>query len=452
MTQSKTGHKDKEKTPLSFARSVVSYLVLTAIIFLTAWLWLTTQLESMLELKVEETGRQLTRVAAIASAEAVIAEDQVYLQKLVDELNKERFINKVSIFRIDGTLLVQSASKESATNKTVKPQGLKQWLTGHLPLYFNDNYPFMVEITWESTSVGWFQIIINRQQLESSIRDSSFQITLLTLIGYLLFSIIGLVYLWRQHRAIRNYLQTVQETQKAKVQIKDINSLDGAATAVKEKDELAKQLQFKSVALKAQNSKDSPSRDYREFVQLYRIQVSDEEAYKTKLDTIKKWQELLFEAASLYELEATIVRDQQIFLIIPKPKVESGIKLALLIHQVQLRLADQCHQVGSCFMRMGQEDVVLKKVNPFYCLVEGDHFKQFENNLFQQKSFGWLSKGVAESITLKEQGDDGLSSGFMIENHPEQSIKIEVEQMSLIERHSQNLIAKFFPSFSDTNN
>ncbi len=450
MTQSKSGQKDTEKTPLSFARSVLSYLALTAVIFFSAWLWLTAQLETMLELKVEETGRQLTRVAAIASAEAVIAEDRVYLQKLVDELDKERFVNKAAIFRIDGTLLVQSVDK--ATNdKTPKPKGLKQWLTGHLPQYFNDNYPFMVEITWESTSVGWFQIIINRQQLESSIRDSSFQITLFALVGYLLVSIAGLFYLWRQHRTIRTYVQTTLDAQKAKVQIKDLNSLDGAATAVKEKDELAKHLQFKSVALKAQSSKDSPSRDYREFVQLYRIQVSDDEAYKIKLDTIKKWQELLFEAASLYELEATIVRDQQIFLLIPKSKVMSGIKLGLLIHQVQLRLADQCHQVGSCFMRMGQEDVVLKKVNPFYCLVEGDNFKQFEKNLLQQKSFGWLSKGVAESITLKEQTDDGLASGFMIENHPEQSIMIEIEQMALIERHSQRLITKFFPTLAENN-
>ncbi|WP_144393957.1 hypothetical protein [Pleionea sediminis] len=453
--------KTNKKLPTSFAKSLLLMLFLTASVFLCAWLWLTSQLESLLQHKVEETGRQLTQVAAIASAEAVIAEDTVFLKKLTSELVKEAFINKVSVYRIDGTLIIESTTDktDTAPKQEQKPestelatesdeQNLKDWLTAHLPQYFNDNYPFMVEINWESTSVGWFEIIINRKELEHSIRDSSYKITLIAIIGFLISLFLGLFIVWRRHLALKTFVKELKQNDQS-VSDSAIHSLDEAASSIKNNDERSKDLHFKSASLKGRQPGDSPSRDFKGCVQLFRIGVNDDTPFKTKLDAIKKWQELIFDASSQYGLEATIVRDQQILVTVSREQLASALKLALLIYQIQQKLANNSSITGHCFMRMGEEKVVLKKVNPFYCLIEGDSFKEFESSLSQQKQFAWISKNIAEIIPRGQQKDDILSSGFSLDGFPDETIKIKLESVALIERQAERLANKSWPKLSE---
>jgi|GEM_PF-6393396 len=186
------------------------FILSALIVFGCAWFWLTLQLKDILSSKIDETGQQLSQIAAIAAAEPVLSEDVTYLEKLTEALLKEPFIEKVAIYRPNGTELIsrpiQSVdSTDGLLNGSTEPKEStaeatwRDWLTAHLPKYQSRSIVFMPEISWDQQSVGWIQLTIDRKFLEQGIRDNSYQITLSCLLAFGITLVIGLAFILRSH-------------------------------------------------------------------------------------------------------------------------------------------------------------------------------------------------------------------------------------------------------------
>ncbi len=431
----------------SLLKSIAWYLLLSAIVFTGAWFWLTWQLRYLLEQRVSETGHQLAQVAAIASAEAVVSEDKVYLSQLLEQLTAKHFVLEAAIYRLDGTLIVQQAPTDahSSTALSYEDDKLKYLLTAHLPQYLSPAVPFMVEVKWQDNAVGWLQITLDRLQLEQDFRNSSYNITLFALIAFGVSMLIGSVTLWR--RSVRKLKpKPVAQTEVQESIEEPLHSLNDAAQRLKKKTGSREQLHFKPVSLRRYVPLTTPTQIHSGLVQLFSIKsvTKNDIAPEQTLNQQLIWQNILFEAATLFELKASLIGRNQFLITGDEAQIDNAVKLGFLIHKVQAELSHQPELACHCSMLLGQSTLSIKQVNERLSLVAGDEFQSWLEKLRKLNSYGLIDEKLSQKMELVEYESDIQTPCLVVENHPEKTIQLSSESQAVIERQAQSLIKKYW--------
>jgi uncharacterized membrane protein affecting hemolysin expression len=455
------------QTPVrSLFKSLLLYLLFSAIVILSAWFWLTWQLKALLEHRVSEIGHQLAEVTAIASAEAVLSEDKEYLTHLLQQLVEKDKVLQAAIFRLDGTLIVEQTSAISQTSKdtnmdataslsqepTDPSYSLENLLTAHIPKYRSPSVPFMVEIDWQNTSVGWLQITLDRWQLEQSFRHSSYQVTLYSLIAFCVSSLLSFILLWHRRRTKSQAITETTDSQDKTLSTSDIHSLREAAAQLKNNPNHP-QLHFKSVNLHRFTPLNPPTQQHHGLVQIFslKLKYSETSSPEQLLTQQLTWHNIMFEAASLMNLNARLIGRHQYLIIGEHVQLENMVKLGFLIHSIQQQLSCLPHLACQCSMLLGKSDLFIKNIDSQLSFVVGEEFNRWLVKLRQLKSYGLIDQSLASELTLKSDDPDMHQISIEIENHPDHELVLEPKELALIERQTQSLIKKYWqePSLAE---
>lgn len=434
-------------TSTSLLKSIAWYLLFSSIVFVGAWFWLTWQVRYLLEQRVSETGHQLAQVAAIASAEAVVSEDKVYLSHLLEQLTAKNFVLEAAIYRLDGTLIAQQIPIDHQSNTAInfEDDRLKYLLTAHLPQYVSPAVPFMVEVKWQGNPVGWLQVTLDRLQLEQDFRNSSYRITLFSIVAFSISLLLGIIAVWR--RSLRKLKPEPVAHKDPKESVDEpLHSLTDAAQRLKKKTGNRDQLHFKPVSLRRYIPLSTPTLTHSGLVQLFSIKSisSNATAPEQILNQQLIWQNILFEAAALFELKASLIGRNQFLITGDKAQTENAVKLGFLIHEVQTELSHLPELACHCSMLLGLSTLSIKQINERLSLVAGGEFQSWLEKLRKLNSYAMIDENMAENLDLVEHESDIEAPFFTVENHPEKTIQLPPESQSIIERQAQSLIKKYW--------
>lgn len=191
-----------------------SVLAITSSILLLSWAIINYQVEQLVATRTTEYAHSIAQIAANSSAEALLSEDKLQLQMLVENVAKDPYIRSATIFAEDGQTVVQfpvelfgiteknplleaensqptttdeaSQEKENTGNEentpnteangepsgndttTLAPIGEQ----AEAYIESQNDIPFIEKIVYQDVTAGWFKIALNRELLESSFRQS----------------------------------------------------------------------------------------------------------------------------------------------------------------------------------------------------------------------------------------------------------------------------------------
>ncbi|NVJ62145.1 MAG: hypothetical protein HWE27_17285 [Gammaproteobacteria bacterium] len=325
---------------------------LSGIVFITAWFWLSLQLKEILNQRINTTGHQYSKVAAIAASDAVVSGDLAYLNKIATNLVAEPVISGVSIYQTDGQLLLAQTSDTISLPEETIPEWQK-WLTSHLPKYSSEEITFMPEIIWNQQPVGWFQITVDRHSLEADIRNSSYQITLVCITAYGAFVFLGICwFLIRRFRFYRKQKgnQTTGNSIKRNEPPKNIHDL---AVRLKHKESLPENTNFKKVQISKENTgKQSKITTTRQHVLLIHVLFPNQYSTNVVAETaLLNWDKTVSEILQRLNLSSLVFSDSLI--VYQKSELPDNnssklaiIKVSYLLQRIFENLTDESKAIS----------------------------------------------------------------------------------------------------------
>jgi hypothetical protein len=226
------------------------------LIFAISWYWLTQQLSLLLNKQMNEVGTELTKIAAIASSESVVAKDDLFFEEFSQRLIVTGYIDKVSIYKLDGSLLAEHSNEAlEAQPASSTGDSLLNYIASYLPKYKNNSVPFIQRIYWQDNAVGWIELTINRHILEQDFSQASIKATILILSLFFLVLIILSIVIFKRKNTVILLPKTPMTINSDKgSKLANIDNLTAAAKAVKQDNS---DLTFRSANLKSRDKSSS---------------------------------------------------------------------------------------------------------------------------------------------------------------------------------------------------
>jgi len=485
----------QSSTGLSLTKSILTINGLIATIFVAAWIWLSWQMDFLLNQRTDELGHQLAEVTAFASAEAVIAEDEVYLNALIKRINQKEFVEQVAIHRVDGTLLVQTKTQptnqkttlssnttnldeENSSDDGLQQDNLQQddlqqttaevvqrqnqtqtlsdpidknwtdWVIAYLPSYQTDNTLYMATINWEGSDVGWVQVTLNRGLIESDIRKASYTLSLFTLAAFLIISLLSALILWHRHNKIKSMLLEHQNTQpqspldKSEV---ELSNLHQTALQLKHNRASNNHVHFKNVT-SDRNTTQLKNIVHQGYIMIVRIIQSDHNRSNTQLIAVTDTaQHMLSDIAAYLSLNFYCTDRDQTLLTASSNKSDDVIKLVYLLLNLNKAL-NKRKQLGLSFNALlDNTQVTLYQTDAGIIKAENGHLTSLLSQFRRLKHAIWIAKSAAKNMPLSEQNDSIFSNNIVIENNTDKTLTINEDTQSLLERFANSLVTKYFP-------
>lgn len=471
-------HKPDNKavTGLSLTRSIVTINSLIAMVFLAGWLWLSWQMDFLLNQRTDELGHQLAEVTAFAGAEAVIAEDDVYLTTLIKRINQKQFVEQVALYRVDGTLLVKTETLPTNNNaqmdnnelnetNAVSPgndsqnsQGVQSspkqsiwddWLVAYLPSYHTENTVYMATINWEGNDVGWVQVTLNRGLIESDIRKASYTLSLFTLAAFMIISLLSTFILWHRHNKIKALIKkSSQKFEKTNTETSGAMPSDLHQVARQLKNNGMSQNDFRFKNVTATQHNNLPEKlEYRGYLVVVRIRQSNQNQSNSQMithtDTALR---ILSNVAAYFSLNFYCTdRDQALFTS-DDSQPDDIIKLVFLLLNLNKAL-DKQKQPGLSFNAVvDKTEVTLMQINSNIIKANNAQFNTLLSQFRRLKHAIWIGESATHNMVLVDQNNNFFSNNIVIDNNADKTIAIEDDTLSLLERFANSLVNKYFPN------
>ena len=194
--------KQKKIKPPNLLRGLFFIILfITSLILVSSWSIINYDVEKLVAARTSEYAHSIALIAANSSADALLSDDKLQLNMLVENVAKDPYIKSATIFAEDGQIIAQypiesnnaalaadiesdTQSSTSTTDTVVDTKTLDY-------LEAKSNLPYVEPIIYQGVTAGWFKVLINRSKLESSFRQSvSHSKNIIILIAILLLAIL----------------------------------------------------------------------------------------------------------------------------------------------------------------------------------------------------------------------------------------------------------------------
>ncbi len=230
-----TNKKNKNKPPNLIKGILVASIGITLAILAISWLTIDYHLEQLVKNRTSEYAHSIARIAADSSAEALLSDDKLQLNLLVQNVAKDPYIRQATVISEDGRVVTQAPEEqdlqliEDGAITPLEQQSLQDSSTDNSPrsitgeeqaeptfIIRQRNKIFFEQINYQDITAGWFKLEIDRYLLEQNFRavfiDIQLTVAIITimLFGVLIFVIyrfdksIGLLAANCQHILIQN--------------------------------------------------------------------------------------------------------------------------------------------------------------------------------------------------------------------------------------------------------
>ncbi|MCF6194125.1 MAG: hypothetical protein L3J46_07320 [Kangiellaceae bacterium] len=188
---------NKNSTPPNLLRGIlISCLGAILIILVTVWFTINYQVEQLVINRTSEYAHSIAKLAADSSAEALLSEDILQLNLLVENVARDPYIKQATIFSEDGQVVSlypmsldasdsdvsipeafnqESIDKIDSTSRAVSKLQRQQ----EIFIAQQNNIPFIEKIAYQNITAGWFKLEIDRNLLEEKFRESFVKIQLI---------------------------------------------------------------------------------------------------------------------------------------------------------------------------------------------------------------------------------------------------------------------------------
>ncbi|MGB0495636.1 MAG: hypothetical protein ACPGJI_04705 [Kangiellaceae bacterium] len=278
----------KNKAPNILKGMIPFVFILISSLLSLSWYIINYQVEELVAKRTSEYAHSIVKIAADSSAEALLAEDNLQLELLVQNIAKDRYIRVATIYSSDGVVVTKYPKEDSFPEESVATKNNNQITneisstkTNSLNSSANDttssekepseksnssnqedstlifdylaakkNIPFTEKIAYKGITAGWFKIEIDGYQLESDFRANFHNIRsrVFALITILL---IGTLYiLFRFRRKVEKLVKSVNLLVVRKAQESDVKIANTQSQWFEQVDSLAESSFSKPIRLR----------------------------------------------------------------------------------------------------------------------------------------------------------------------------------------------------------
>ena len=171
---------------------LISCIGATLIVLVTVWFTINYQVEKLVNNRTSEYAHSIAKIAADSSAEALLSEDVLQLNLLVENVARDPYISRTTIYSEDGQIVSQfpaalpienkpelresditlpeTSNGSQSLNEKINSSKLRQ--QQQIFIAQQNNIPFIEKIAYQSVTAGWFKLEIDRNLLEEKFRDS----------------------------------------------------------------------------------------------------------------------------------------------------------------------------------------------------------------------------------------------------------------------------------------
>ncbi len=450
---------------------LILYTVIISSVFFFAWLWLSQQLNIVLKHRVDAFGNDMTQLCATASSKAVVSEDIDVLKDLIKHISHTDFIDSASIYRLNGTLILSSdinesnetihtdiSTKSDEDNLTINKKSssaifapLTEWLTSYFPLTNETNIPFLKEIQWNNTQVGWFKLVLNRKAMEENIKHNSLQMSLIILITFFSTLFISLYILMRIKR---KHLQRIDNPLKANTSEKLFDTNNN----IKHLSELVKMVKAgdKSLPLHFQTPQinNRINTDYHTHIHnglIIQLSLSFEKDSEQPIDEFleiqTRWHSVIFECSLMHKCQSFSTASNAFSILMENNDIDNAIIFMQTMQfffnkyentQQLPRVAFRCSlNFGNAFFRSHMKQDI--------AIAAGVGFDRGVLLLEESSSAFTIDHHLMSQIQSVPISEVASHHRIYIFQNTEEVVLISVDKLSLIERQSHTLLKKYWP-------
>jgi len=193
-----TNNKQKRKSPPNLLKGMlISVFGITFSILVLTWLAIDYQIEQLVVKRTSEYAHSIARIAADSSAEALLSEDQLQLNLIVQNVAKDPYIRQAAIISEDGQTVTQYpeevdlshplqtvSSVSDFSPKDESTVDLSQAQNADLPaksfITRQHNKVFFEPLVYQNITAGWFKLEIDKYKLEQNFREAFVEVQLVT--------------------------------------------------------------------------------------------------------------------------------------------------------------------------------------------------------------------------------------------------------------------------------
>ncbi len=214
-----TNNKHLHTPPPNLLRGILTAVLSITIGILTiSWFIIDYQLERLVIKRTSEYAHSIARIAADSSAEALLSDDKLQLNLLVQNVAKDTYIRQATIISEDGQIVTQFPEEIEQTSllqsiedrsdfslfddslAPIKPESTAIITEKQNPkkqpafIVRQRNKIFFEPITYQDITAGWFKLEIDKFQLEQDFREVFVEIQLMIIaITVILFALLLLI-------------------------------------------------------------------------------------------------------------------------------------------------------------------------------------------------------------------------------------------------------------------
>ena len=188
---------NKNSNPPNLLRGILLTVILTVVAIVSfTWLIINSQVEQLVTQRTSEYAHSIARIAADSSSEALLADDVLQLNLLVENVAKDPYIRQATVYSEDGTVVSQFPSESPTLSKPQMMLNTQQQVAGEIAekgstmetsektkvahseqfILRQKNIPFIEPIVYQDITAGWFKIEIDSYLLGQKFRDAYFEI------------------------------------------------------------------------------------------------------------------------------------------------------------------------------------------------------------------------------------------------------------------------------------
>lgn len=236
-----TNNKRQQAAPPNLLKGILTaVLAITISILALSWFIIDFHFEQLVVKRTSEYAHSIARIAADSSAEALLSDDKLQLNLLVENVSKDTYIRQATIISEEGQIVTQypeeiiPSSSEEITKDTSDisiqsdPTPDEFLLLAEDPLtqstesseVINRIQPPFIErqknkiffepITYQDITAGWFKLEIDKYQLEQDFRNVFVEIQLMISVVSLLLFVLLVFIVYRFDQSIKGLALSCQ--------------------------------------------------------------------------------------------------------------------------------------------------------------------------------------------------------------------------------------------------
>lgn len=215
---------NKHPNPPNLLRGIIIAVILTIVAIVSfTWFIINSQVEQLVTQRTSEYAHSIARIAADSSSEALLADDVLQLNLLVENVAKDPYIKQATIYSEDGTVVSQFPNESPTLSKPQIMLNTQQQVAGEIDavnsaeqnsniniaerseqfIQRQKNIPFIEPIVYQDITAGWFKIEIDSYRLGQKFRDAYFEIQVFSLGVAIALFLLLLIVLFRLEASVK---------------------------------------------------------------------------------------------------------------------------------------------------------------------------------------------------------------------------------------------------------